>query len=166
MEFKGINNRSILNFQLASYNNDQKIFSSDLAEKIIIAASLEGKSIEDSIELIDFNTVVSIADQLDIRFVDEFEKMKKRIEDENNDRIDVKINSLKMHLNNQLENLNKVYQSHLKNKSNMAAATKGKMDILQIRIKREISNNESKRDMQSSFKKICVGIIEVFQEKK
>lgn len=161
MEFKGIRNRAILNLQLASYDNYFETIFPDVVEQTIVTASLEGKDIEEISSSIDFNKVVSIADELDLRFIVDFEKESKRIEDENNDRIDIQINSLQMHLDNQMEKLGNLYQSYLEKGSQMAAPTKGKMDILKANIERNIYNYNTARNMQISFKRVCSGIIEI-----
>lgn len=162
MEFKGIRDRAILNLQLASYDDYHEIIPPDVAEKTIITASLEGRDMEEIIESIDLDKTVCIANELDLRFIREHEKEKKRIKDENNDRIDIQINSLQMHLDNQLEKLENLYQSYLESGSKMAAPTKGKIDILKANIERKIFKYNAAREMQISFTKVCVGIIEIY----
>lgn len=163
MIFNGMRIREKLNLQLASYTDPYKTISKDLIEQLIIKASLIGTNIEDLSDGMDMNRAVDIINSLEEKFIFDFEKAEKQLQDENNDRADIQQNSLKMHLDNQLNKLEAVRQGHLnKGRMSLAKATETKIEIIKNNISWKIDHIEQKRKLESSHNKICIGIIEIF----
>jgi len=163
MTFNGIRKKEKLNLQLANYSTPYETIPKELIESLIITASIKGQNIKYTPENMDLHKAVNIIKDLDDRFIYDFELTEKRLKDENNDRADIQENSLRKHLENQINKLEGVRLKHLENgRMALAKATEAKKEKIKINIERKLHNITLKRNMDVSHNKVCIGIIQIF----
>ena len=140
-----------------------EILASEIAEKLALAAAMEGEdwlSIKSDIDIEATSQIVTNA--LMPQMQDEFEKFENTIKASNEDRADIQLSAHDRHLARSLASLTETKQRHIDNgRRPLVQATEGRIKALKDRVSQEKRKIEERRQIQSQTDDTCLALIQV-----
>ncbi len=160
---EGIRDIERLYFAVKSYQDNQITLKSELAEKLIVTASLEGNDWLTVKQETDLNKAIEIVNNCLVEADDKYKEFVQKIQNENNDRADIQEKSLKAHRDKQLEMLDNIKMGHkAAGRLSLVKATEGKINKLRSRVKRQLIRIDEQRKLRYHRTDVCIGLIKVY----
>jgi len=160
---EGVRDIEKLNYEIISIANKKEFLDSELSEKLIVAASMEGEDWLTAKQEIDLDNTVRIIEQCIERSESEYLKYVQEVQNENNDRADIQEKSLLSHEERQMSMLNDLREKHLaKGRLSLVKATEGKIEKLKSRVQWQLKTISKQRELISRNKDVCIGLIKVY----
>lgn len=159
---EGIRDIEKLNYEVSCLTNNKYTVSPDQAEKLIITAALDGNDWLTVSQEVDIQETVNLIEECIEQSENKYQKFVQEVQNENNDRADIQEKSIISHKKRQLQILNELIIRHReKNRLSLVEATKGKIEKLNSRVAWRLKTIAKQRDLTSTNKDVCIGLIKV-----
>ncbi len=160
---KGLQEIEQLHFAATIIDDSTIPISENSAERLILAAAINGMDWLEAPSVIDFEQAVDLVwDECKPLADRAYENYVTDMKNKNADRADVQEKTINRHLQHQLNKLNELVQKQLSaGKDKPAKMNMGKIEKLKNRVERKRLEINSKREIKYSSDLICAGIIKV-----
>jgi len=159
---EGVRDIETLNYEVTCITNSTNELNSEQAEKLIVTAALEGDDWLTISQEIELQEAVEQIDKCIERSENKYLKYVQDVRNENNDRADIQEKSIISHKERQVQILNDLIIRHKeKNRLSLVEATKGKIEKLNSRVDWRLKTIAKQRDLTSTNKDVCIGLIKV-----
>ena len=160
---KGVRDIERLVFKVVPLNQPRKRFSDDFSEKFITTATMAGKDWPAARNTVEGKSVSDLYDDILSEFEDQFAGYIERIDMENNDRVDLQIQSVARHRDRRISTIKERIKVHrVKDHQTAIRLDEGKIRKEGERAEERIARLEKARDLRSEYRDVSVGVIRVY----
>jgi hypothetical protein len=150
-----------------SLTDRTKTLSESEAEQLASCAAMNGVDWPQARSLVDVDLAYDVANNelfAELSFL--YENYVHEIQAQNEDRIDVQLNTLNQHLENQRVKLTLIRDRHLiAGRASLVKATEGRVKALEERVKIKSRELESHRKLRHGYEEICLALIHIEGER-
>ena len=151
-----------INYAVARLDSPATFLGADDGESLVTLAAIHGSDWLAADSTVDLKQAREITENCLSRSILEYEQFVRETENENNDRADLQIASLKQHFERQLAQLDQILEKHRTMKRDpLVKATQGRIVKLGERVARKTKDIENNRNIVHNRRDICVGVIHV-----
>ena len=159
---QGLRDIERLSFQVKPFGDKGAFLSDDAAEYLLTTSARKGKDWLAASNTTDLSRVAGIVEECIDEALDRYEKYITEIDFENNDRADVREQSLRRHWERQKVRLEEVLNKHrLLGRERLIPAVEGQIAKLDETMQQRLAEIKVQRDLKRSRQELCVGLINV-----
>ncbi|MBZ0203241.1 MAG: DEAD/DEAH box helicase family protein [Ignavibacteria bacterium] len=148
-------------FYVAINIDDEKNLSDKDSEMLVTSAAVLGEDWLEASNIIDFDRIYDLANDRCLSIADtNYDDFVLSLELQNEDRANLQLKTLKLHLENQIETLQEIKQKHIAfDRKSLVKATEGKMQALESRFERKTLEIGNRKSITSEKEEIAIGLI-------
>jgi len=159
----GLQSTERLVYMGKSLTDSNNALSESEAEQLAACAAMKGVDWPQARALVDVDMAYDVANNelfAELSFL--YENYVQEIQAQNEDRIDVQLNTLNQHLENQREKLKLIRDRHMvAGRASLVKATEGRVKALEERVKIKSRELESHRKLRHGYEEICLALIHI-----
>jgi len=150
-----------LAYAATSADRPSEVFESQLAERLAAVSAESGEEWLEAANEVDLDLVYNIANNILMDKLDkEYEAFVAELKARNEDRADIQLQTLNQHFHRQMEQLNRVLETHkLHGRVSLVRATEGRIRALENRVQQQRLRIESRREVRAESVEIAIALI-------
>lgn len=159
--FHGLQDTEKLAYAATSADRPSEVFESQLAERLAAVSAESGEEWLEAANEVDLDLVYNIANNILMDKLDkEYEAFVAELKARNEDRADIQLQTLNQHFHRQMEQLNRVLETHkLHGRVSLVRATEGRIRALENRVQQQRLRIESRREVRAESVEIAIALI-------
>jgi hypothetical protein len=161
--FHGLQDTEKLAYCAALLDRPEEILEPDDAERLAVTAISNGDDWLEARNVVNLEHAYHVANEVLFGKLDnDYETFLRELRARNEDRADIQLQTLELHLQRQKQKLNDTMQKHhMHGRSALVKATEGRIRALQGRVEQQRIRIESRREVRSDTKEITIAIIKI-----